>query len=192
MINNIVKYATGEKRWFNYSNFYEFIAAQAGFRTFAEIGVWKGHSISFLASKLINRDNVEIYAVDLFDERENNKDYASNIDNPDYQLLHIYDMYNYNLEVTNTRHLIKDIHCCSWDAAELFEDNYFDFVFIDADHSYGSVVKDTTAWAPKVKKTGILAGHDYEAAGVRRAVHDICGDVISYPPSVWYKTECKK
>eukprot|EP00929_Paragymnodinium_shiwhaense_P072484 TRINITY_DN36791_c0_g1_i1.p1 TRINITY_DN36791_c0_g1~~TRINITY_DN36791_c0_g1_i1.p1 ORF type:complete len:433 (-),score=36.08 TRINITY_DN36791_c0_g1_i1:149-1447(-) len=53
----------------------------------------------------------------------------------------------------------------------------FDFVFIDADHSYTSVQEDLAAWAPKVRKGGLVAGHDYDnrldqagVMGVVRAV----------------------
>lgn len=47
----------------------------------------------------------------------------------------------------------------SLDAAPLFEDGYFDVVYIDADHlDCGS---DIRAWWSKVKSGGVLAGHDY-------------------------------
>jgi len=53
--------------WFNYQSFYDYIASISHFNTFVEIGVWKGHSISYLARQLRNR-NVRIYAVDLFED----------------------------------------------------------------------------------------------------------------------------
>lgn len=46
-------------------------------------------------------------------------------------------------------------------AAQLFPDNYFDFVYIDAQHDYESIKNDIAAWWPKVKSNGIFAGHDY-------------------------------
>lgn len=36
-----------------------------------------------------------------------------------------------------------------------------DFVYIDADHMYASVMQDLIAWFPKVRIGGILCGHDY-------------------------------
>jgi hypothetical protein len=49
----------------------------------------------------------------------------------------------------------------SVEAAKQFEDGYFDFVYIDADHSYKGVTEDLEAWYPKVRKGGMIAGHDY-------------------------------
>jgi len=42
-----------------------------------------------------------------------------------------------------------------------FEKGYFDWVYIDADHSYDSVVEDLKHWYPQVKKGGFLCGDDY-------------------------------
>ena len=35
-------------------------------------------------------------------------------------------------------------------------------VFIDADHSYRSTIEDVQVWFPKVRKGGMLCGHDCE------------------------------
>lgn len=61
-------------------------------------------------------------------------------------------------------------------AALQFQNNFFDFVYIDADHSYEAVIKDLNAWYPKVKSGGILFGHDYSIPwdGVIKAVDDFC------------------
>ncbi len=50
----------------------------------------------------------------------------------------------------------------SVDAASFIADGAFDLVFIDADHSYGAVTADITAWRSKVRAGGILCGHDCE------------------------------
>ena len=42
-----------------------------------------------------------------------------------------------------------------------FEDNYFDFVYIDADHTEEAVYTDLNAWWSKVRPGGVLSGHDY-------------------------------
>jgi hypothetical protein len=46
-----------------------------------------------------------------------------------------------------------------------FQDEYFDFVYIDADHSYEHVKLDMELWWPKVKRGGVMAGHDFQLVG---------------------------
>jgi hypothetical protein len=41
-------------------------------------------------------------------------------------------------------------------------DNSLDFVYIDGNHSFFSVVEDLTLWSPKVKVGGVISGHDYD------------------------------
>lgn len=67
----------------------------------------------------------------------------------------------------------------SVDAALNFSDEYFDFVYIDANHSYSYVMQDLESWWPKVAPGGFLCGDDYEPAGaidfeVIEAVNDFC------------------
>jgi len=65
-----------------------------------------------------------------------------------------------NLEPFSNRieWIIKD----SVDAAQMFPDRIFEFVYIDANHSYKAVCEDIAAWLPKVKDDGIICGHDYQ------------------------------
>lgn len=49
----------------------------------------------------------------------------------------------------------------SVDAASQIPDKSLDFVFIDADHKYESVKQDLETWAKKVRRGGIVSGHDY-------------------------------
>jgi hypothetical protein len=53
----------------------------------------------------------------------------------------------------------------------------YDFVFLDADHSYEGCKADIAAWAPRIKPGGWLGGHDYANAafpkfGVTQAVDE--------------------
>ncbi len=63
--------------------------------------------------------------------------------------------------------LIKDT---SDNAANLLEDDAYDFVFLDADHSMKSVLKDLDNYWPKIKSGGIIAGHDSNLFSVNFAV----------------------
>jgi len=82
-----------------------------------------------------------------------------------------------------------------------FEDEYFDFIYIDADHHYEVVVNDLKLWYPKLKKGGIFSGHDYTGLetdkhfGVTQAVDEFV-EKLELPlfitqgtkriPSSWY------
>jgi len=49
----------------------------------------------------------------------------------------------------------------SLEAAEKYEDEFFDFIYIDANHGYEFCKEDLNAWYPKVKSGGYISGHDY-------------------------------
>ena len=49
----------------------------------------------------------------------------------------------------------------SMDALTVVPDESLDFVYIDAAHDFDNVMKDIIGWVHKVKKGGIVSGHDY-------------------------------
>jgi hypothetical protein len=59
-------------------------------------------------------------------------------------------------------------------ACLLFEDNFFDFIYIDANHEYEYISEDIKLWWPKLKSGGCFSGHDYggDWPGVIKAVND--------------------
>lgn len=75
----------------------------------------------------------------------------------------------------------------SKEAADLFPkrffpEGYFDFVYIDADHTYEMVKRDIEIWLPLIKKGGMIGGHDYgfpdevvRWGGVQKAVDEKFG-----------------
>ncbi len=68
------------------------------------------------------------------------------------------------MEITKER--LKGYHVAlmkaySVDAAQEFGDESLDAVYIDANHDFTNVVADISAWYPKLKRGGIISGHDY-------------------------------
>ena len=70
----------------------------------------------------------------------------------------------------------------------LFEDGYFDIIFIDGDHSYEGCLKDLKQAWTKVKIGGSLFGDDYKwgttklgKSGVTRALDAFCDEYKVYP-----------
>lgn len=70
----------------------------------------------------------------------------------------------------------KIIRKTSEQAQHDFENGSVDFIYIDADHTYDACKKDLRIWWPKVKKGGMLSGHDYRNAPrdcrVKKAVNE--------------------
>jgi len=71
----------------------------------------------------------------------------------------------------------------SSDVVKKFDDGFFDFIYIDADHTYDGVMQDMVNWWPKIKQGGVMGGHDYTLRknahglifGVVQAVHEFIG-----------------
>jgi hypothetical protein len=49
----------------------------------------------------------------------------------------------------------------SMEALNDFEDGSLDFVYIDGDHSFRYIAEDLCEWSKKVRKGGVVSGHDY-------------------------------
>jgi predicted O-methyltransferase YrrM len=59
-------------------------------------------------------------------------------------------------------------------SARAFPDNSLAFIYIDANHSYASVLEDISAWIPKLAPGGIISGDDVEDGN---APHDAEGNL---------------
>jgi Methyltransferase domain len=118
-----------------------------------EVGVCKAEFLTHLASKW---NGSKLYGVDAWRyfpglDDLNNGDNNTQLNNLAQAFM---STYSFGSKVV----LIRDL---SKSAADLFDDESLDFVYLDAGHDYDSVKVDLEAWYPKVKKGGILAGHDY-------------------------------
>lgn len=56
---------------------------------------------------------------------------------------------------------VKVHRAFSTEAVESFEDAYFDWIYLDANHTYEAVLQDLQLYLPKVKADGFICGHDY-------------------------------
>ena len=62
---------------------------------------------------------------------------------------------------TADKPFVKICRGYSFDVVKEFPDEFFDFIFIDADHTYEGISRDLVDWWPKMKKGGAFTGHDY-------------------------------
>jgi SAM-dependent methyltransferase len=156
---------------------------------FVEIGCWKGRSSAYLATEIANSGKrIKLDCVDTWDGSEEHLDPNS----PFYvqQLLSDKDWlyFEFIKNIFPAKEFINPIRCESLKAANLYEDRSLDFVFIDAAHDYTNVMRDILSWYPKVKKGGIISGHDYTTyTGVKLAVDEFFqGKEISFNNSYWF------
>lgn len=167
MSQNIWNSPSFSSEFFNYEHVYKRIieSTPEGGRI-VEVGCWKGASTMFLTLEAIKK-KISVFAVDTWlgsvehkeiDDVKNNKLFGIFLRN----MMPVVDH-------------ISVIRLSSVQASRAFDDESLDAVFIDADHSYQAVKDDINCWLPKVKKSGILAGHDYidSFEGVIRAVDEM-------------------
>jgi len=132
-------------------------------RTGAEIGVLKGQYSKWLCAKIrkLKLYLVDPYvAYDEYSEQRTQEDLSSN---------------EAEARIRMEKFNVEFVKKWSMDAVKDFEDESLDFVFIDANHDYKWVKEDIEEWSKKVKKGGIVSGHDYSPyhfKGVVRAVDE--------------------
>ena len=120
--------------------------------TICEVGVRVADNFKSMLTPNVEK----AVAVDIWTDTGNSaqNDWLSPQKELDNQYCHVFRMYFNNPKV-------KIIREFSAKAAEFFEDETFDFVYIDADHSYEGCLEDIKSWYPKVKSGGVIGGHDY-------------------------------
>jgi hypothetical protein len=152
-MNHIYQQSQFGEDWFTYPELYkQMVQRFPSGSTFVEIGSWKGKSTSFMCVEIINSGKqIDFYCIDTFEgsiEHQNN---------PELPML--YDIFKSNMKPVEGYY--KDLKMTSMKAVNRFENGSLDFVFIDGSHEYQDIKNDINAWLPKVKKGGVLAGHDY-------------------------------
>lgn len=120
-----------------------------------EIGCWTGKSTILFAQYAKELDG-KVYAIDWFKGNPNTHLWI------DAKYINIKNILIDNLTNLNLLKCVDIIVDTSINASKNFKDNYFDLVFLDGDHRYEAFKKDLDIWYPKVKKGGILCGHDAE------------------------------
>ena len=75
-----------------------------------------------------------------------------------------------------------------------YDNNTFDMIYIDADHSYQSTKNNILKWFNKIKNNGIVCGHDYHMNEVKKAVDEIFGseNIKFFKDSSWSYTKNAK
>jgi len=139
--------------------------AELKFNIGAEIGVETGAFSEFLCKA---NPNLKLYSVDAWTTYSGWNDY-----NNQERLDEVYEVAKAKLAPYNCE-IIKGF---SMDVVKTFADNSLDFVFIDSAHDFQSVTNDICEWSKKVRKGGIVSGHDYFRSKGRYTNHVV--DVVN-------------
>jgi predicted O-methyltransferase YrrM len=163
--------------WFDYEPLYHHVGKKYQNATFVEIGSWLGKSAAFLAESSFKNKN-KIYCIDTWNGLD--QDYMDKVKQK-YNKNSIFEIFQDGISDCGFSSVIEPIVSISWEAAIKFSDKSCDFIFIDADHTYESVFKDISAWYPKLKLSGVLAGHDIFAPDIQKA----CSDALIQFGKTW-------
>lgn len=114
-----------------------------------EVGCWYGRTTSVLL--LGAEPDLRLTCVDTFKGSEEHQDeLQGHCFRPNFEA---------NLSQFAGRYTIRE--GMSHEVAATFEDESLDCVWIDAGHGYEDVKRDIKSWTPKLKRGGLLIGHDY-------------------------------
>lgn len=157
--------------WFSFPRLYsEMVKKFPSGSLFVEIGSYFGCSFSYLVIEVINSGkNIDCVAVDACPWESVEPNFTKNMKPFEG---HFRTMFGGD----------------SFDRIKEFSDNSIDFAFIDANHTYEFVSRDIAAILPKMKKGGVLAGHDYNLhhPGVMQAVNEAFVELVA---GEYYKPE---
>ena len=117
----------------------------------AEVGVFRGN----FAEYNLQFGTGEYYLIDAWSFRKPAED-AANLARVQQRLRR----FNTSIPGQNVGR-VHEVRALSISAAELFPDNFFDVVYIDANKSHEAVLEDMEAYWSKVRPGGLLAGDDY-------------------------------
>ena len=142
-----------------------------------EIGSWMGASTCFIAGGL-KGSRAKIFAVDNFEGLSTCGEDAAWYGRHFRQLglNSTLEVFRENFSALGFAPRAEPVVSDSLAAAQKLEAKRgaIDFVFIDGDHAYDACKADIAAWAPFVKRGGVIAFHDFgsRADGVTRAIFE--------------------
>jgi len=125
--------------------------AEQGFKIGAEVGVERGY---YSKSLLDANPGLKLYCVDAWKAYKGYRDHTNQakLERYYHETLELLEPYGLNVKV---------LRGWSLDMAEQIPDGSLDFAYLDANHDFRHLIDDVDTWSKKVRKGGIVAGHDY-------------------------------
>jgi cephalosporin hydroxylase len=146
--------------WFDFQGLYtKMVEDHLTDSHFVEVGAFYGKSAAYMAVEIANSGkSIKFDVVDTWrgspEHQEDAWDYR-----PDMVEDTAFEVFIENMKPAER--FYNAIKLPSLAAANQYDNNSLDFVFIDAAHEYESVKSDIETWYPKVKSGGFIGGHDY-------------------------------
>lgn len=131
-----------------------YIMQNEGFARGIELGVQKAEFSKVILSQWQNC--TEYHLVDLWEHQKNYDDVANLGQQKQDEF--------FEEAMKRMEPWKEKIHVCrnyTTNCVEKYEDEYFDFIYVDARHDFKGVWEDIVHYWPKLKSGGIMAGHDY-------------------------------
>jgi predicted O-methyltransferase YrrM len=138
------------------------------FKQIAEIGVEKGEYSEVLC---LANPNAKIFCVDSWIGYTNYKGSVRS--------RHFFE-YETEARARLSKYRTQIVKGFSTDVVKQFQDGSLDAVYIDANHELAHVIADIFEWSKKVRKGGVIAGHDYTLERGKREPNDVVLAVNSY------------
>jgi hypothetical protein len=160
---------------------------ELGFKKGVEIGVSWGKNIVDYC-----KEGLEIYGVDPWDADTDEDKFRKIISIEGKYGRTIEGVYQLAQERTKDYPNCKLMKMTSMEALDHFPDRSLDFVYIDGNHSFGHIAMDLMKWNRKVKRGGVIAGHDYFSHDQKtQRTYRAIGNIVdafakSYDFKKWY------
>lgn len=157
-------------RWFDLPVLFK----ELGFKVGVEIGVERGLYSKALSGRI---PDLKLYCIDPWRAYSGYREHVNQERLDGFYKETQERLLEYNCEI---------IRKTSEEAVKDFADESLDFVYIDGNHEFLYVAQDISWWSKKVRKGGIVAGHDF-----RRNSEKYINDVKDVIPAFMYAKKIK-
>ena len=191
--------------WFDFDDLYrravKTCTRNVGASTFVEVGTFLGRSLAYLGVEIVNsKKPIKLVSVDHSEILELPPAFFENLDAAaknmfkkcePWEGFHVQEIIRRNMRkcvLAGLQH--ESMWTDSTRAAYAFEPGSVDFVFLDAAHDYDGIKSEIQAWLPRLRKRGVIAGHDHTALfpGVKQAVDELLPGAEIVRSSFWKQT----
>lgn len=144
---------------------------------YLEIGVLYGANLFSVCDTYAHHPLSEVYAIDPWVEYKEYNEYKG-------QQKEIYQTFNNNLENRVDKNKIKVIKGFSYKEIPKLEDEYFDIIYIDGNHSPEYILEDAVLSFRKLKSGGYLIFDDYGWGGPEMTQKAIYAFIHTYSQKI--------